>query len=430
MKSFDQTFSKVWPAAAPPEAKFVLFTVLFVWFSLVLSAGIITVEPNGVITPGSTLTINIRMPGGLQEVEMEIARLESGDAQTIIVPRTPVADGNNKAPFIDGNPGKGVIEIALRLTPEFSSGSYIFRVFRGKGGLDDSVMIEVENRPEGFVTWFKETVKDIKETLRDSLAISRYFKGGTGRNRAPVYGDLFLMDGKTYEVITRLTETGDCLQPTLSPGGKQVAYIRWLNNTGQLWLLDIDKDKPAALPRQMMKSFTGSVLNPLWSPDGKAIAFLSGDSLWVMKVEGETPRQVMEFPGIQQLLAWTRDGGQVIFAAKPGVGVAILTGQGELLSQGDPGLKPEEKAALDIWQVDIHGGKPQRLLYDASWLWLPYLAPDGSMLMFSMPVQQGGSMLWTREEKDFTRAEMIREGFDPAWTPEGDRIVFGSVGKK
>jgi len=294
-RSFDQTFSKVWPPAGPPEAKFLLAVVLFGWFSIVLSAGIITVEPNGVITPGSTLTINILLPAGLQAVDMEIARLESGGEggtdERIIVKKTPVADGNSKGPFVDGNPGKGIIEIALRLTPEFSSGSYIFRVFRGKGSLPDSVMIEITNRPDLFPIGIKDT-----------LAVSRYFKGGTDRDRTPVYGDLFLMNGKTYETIARLTETGDCLQPTWSPDGKRIAYVRWFNGAGQLWVLDVEKDKPAALPRRLMKDFPGSVMNPLWSPDGKDIAFLSGESLWVMKVGLLNLTKALEYCILENLM--------------------------------------------------------------------------------------------------------------------------------
>ncbi len=52
IKSFDQTFSKVWPPAGPPEAlSFLALMLLIGWFSITLTAGTVTVEPNGVVTP-------------------------------------------------------------------------------------------------------------------------------------------------------------------------------------------------------------------------------------------------------------------------------------------------------------------------------------------------------------------------------------------
>jgi hypothetical protein len=437
IKSFDQTFSKVWPPAGPPEALSILVLVLLVgWFSITLAAGTVTVEPNGVVTPGTTLTIRIQLTGGNRAVEIEIAGSETaGAAEKILVARTPVADGNTQRPFIDRDPAKERIEIELRLPLDIPAGIYVFRVFPGKGRLPDSAVIEVENRPAGFLAWVKETVRDWKEMINDTPATSGYFKGETVRT--PACGDLFLLDSRTYEVTARLTETGDCLQPAWAPDGKKLVYIRWLNEAGQPWLLDLEKEKEKpAVPRRLMKDFNGSVTKPLWSPDGKHIAFLSGERLWIMKMEGETARQVTGCEGVQQILAWTRDGKQVIFAAKPGEGSDILVGPGELLSLDGPDINSEDKAAMGIWQVEIpqgtegKEGKLHRQVYDVLWGWLPYLSPDGTRLMFSLPMQPEGYMLWTRTGKDFTRAEMRREGFDPAWALEGDRIVFVSMGKK
>jgi hypothetical protein len=414
--------------------RLVLMLGAVVWISTVLAAGSVTVEPNGVVTPGTTLTIRIQLKGRNRAVDIEIAGRETSNAEKILVARTSVADGNTQSPFIDRDPAKDRIETELRLPLDIPPGIYVVRVFPGKSRLPDSAVIEVENRPAGFIAWMKETVRDWKEMIKDSLSTSGYFKGEIGRTLA--YGDLFLMDSQTFEVKARLTETGDCLQPAWAPDGEKLVYIRWKNETGQLWLLDLEqgKDKPAE-PQRLMKDFTGSVMNPLWSPDGKHIAFLSGEGLWIMKMEGETTRQVTGCVGVHQILAWTRDGKQVIFAKESGDYIDILTGTGELLSPIGLDIKPKEKAVLDIWQVEILQGKegkkrkPQRLVYDVLWGWLPYLSPDGTRLVFSLPMQPEGYMLWTREGKDFTRAEMRREGFDPAWAPKGDRIIFVSTGE-
>ena len=41
----------------------------------------------------------------------------------------------------------------------------------------------------------------------------------------PVYGDLFLMDSRTFQVLARLTETGDCLQSAWAPHGDRIVFV-------------------------------------------------------------------------------------------------------------------------------------------------------------------------------------------------------------
>lgn len=403
--------------------RFILSIEILLCFSTALTAGIITLEPNEVITFGSTLTVRIALPAGLQSVEMEIAHKESGgiDKERIIVPGRIVKDGNNEIPFIDKNNERGKIEMGLCFTSELSPGTYVFRVFQGKENLTDSAMIEVK-KSDPFL---KKLISRFKESIEDTFTAPRYFKGET--NHSVVCGDLFLMDGKNYETLNRLTDTGDCLQPAWSPSGKTVAYVRWINNIGQLWKIDLDKDKPVSSPKQMMKLFTGNVNNPLWSPDGKYIAFISDESIWVMDAEEETFKKIIQREGIQQLLSWSEDGKEIVFSASPQEGITILSSQGEKVVLLDTVQNPEEKERLDIWQVDINisNGNPKQLLYDAAWFWLPYLSPDGKILFFSTP----SGKLFTREGENFTRAEMREDGFNPAWSFQGDRIVFFSKWK-
>ena len=69
----------------------------------------------------------------------------------------------------------------------------------------------------------KETVRNRREMIDDTLAASRYFKGETAR--MPAYGNLFLLDSRTYDVLTCLTETGDCLQPAWAPQGDRIVFV-------------------------------------------------------------------------------------------------------------------------------------------------------------------------------------------------------------
>jgi Tol biopolymer transport system component len=92
--------------------------------------------------------------------------------------------------------------------------------------------------------------------------------------------DLYVVDAETGN-LTRLTNDrfGD-MQPQWSPDGKRIAFAsdRGANADAELlrfphWqitMLDLEKGSVAVLPNQ-----AGLNINPQWSPDGKAIAYVS-----------------------------------------------------------------------------------------------------------------------------------------------------------
>jgi Tol biopolymer transport system component len=62
----------------------------------------------------------------------------------------------------------------------------------------------------------------------------------------------------------------DITDPTASPDGTHLAMTRTLPQSGQsVWLLDLKRDIPTRLTLD-----TGSARDPTWSPDGKFVAFL------------------------------------------------------------------------------------------------------------------------------------------------------------
>jgi Tol biopolymer transport system component len=56
------------------------------------------------------------------------------------------------------------------------------------------------------------------------------------------------------------------LDPVLSPSGQQVAFTRWVGDTGSLWTIDIDGANERQILGEMRKA-----KGPEWSPDGAQI---------------------------------------------------------------------------------------------------------------------------------------------------------------
>jgi tricorn protease len=103
-------------------------------------------------------------------------------------------------------------------------------------------------------------------------------------------------------------------QPTLS--AEQLAFLY----AGDLWIADLaERDGLHALRPRRLTAQKGQKLNPIFSPDGRWIAF-SGNydgnlSVYVVSREGGSPRRLTYHPGADLARGWTPDGERVLFAS-------------------------------------------------------------------------------------------------------------------
>ncbi|HXO09670.1 MAG TPA: amidohydrolase family protein [Solirubrobacteraceae bacterium] len=115
------------------------------------------------------------------------------------------------------------------------------------------------------------------------------------------------MKSYNFESTAKQKVTG-IVTPALSPNGKQVAFVA-LN---QLWLMTIGQ-KPQKLTNDKFYK-----ADPAWSPDGKSLAY-STDSDGSMAIfirnlkTGQTRKLTPPFTGPEVQLAWSPDGKQIAF---------------------------------------------------------------------------------------------------------------------
>lgn len=147
--------------------------------------------------------------------------------------------------------------------------------------------------------------------------------------------DIYLTDiaGSVQRQVTN-TAAADG-EPSLSPSGDMIAFVRNGAGTPRIWIvaapvLDSEPGStPAAVPLQTGSGDLVPERSPVWSPDGRSIAFASArtgiSQLFVVGASGGAAVQVTHEAGGAFDPAWSDDGRSIIYTAATGTTSLALT---------------------------------------------------------------------------------------------------------
>jgi len=223
--------------------------------------------------------------------------------------------------------------------------------------------------------------------------------------------------------VKRLTDSASG-EPAFSPDGKKIAFVKYYTSEkgqlcGSLWVLPAAGGSPIQVSHSDPR---GRVGGPIWSPDGKMIAFTSKalsekglserKEICIVPVS-ETGKALasptkIELPlGTYDMLAgWTPDNKVGVFLHNP-----------------DPWA---------IYTISASGGKPVQIT-PSGWATHPQWSPDGERIYFrwnygiaSVP-SHGGELSIVRDHRDST-FNLVYPGSGNAVSPDGKEIVFCDYG--
>lgn len=189
----------------------------------------------------------------------------------------------------------------------------------------------------------------------------------------------------------------------------------------------------------------GVAFEPVWSPDGRRLAFSNHEGLSIINADGSGRRLLLRAPGLD-LLTWSPDGRRMAFLTydprgrKSELAVVDANGSGfRILSAADDDVvapngglawSPDGKwiafAAVAKLRIERTTGGHVRILWTCSNVRAcvdPSWSPDGSKLLFST---DAGMMIAddpTAADRTTPRL-LVPGGGNQRWSPDGHTIAF------
>jgi WD40 repeat protein len=203
-----------------------------------------------------------------------------------------------------------------------------------------------------------------------------------------------------YGQVSKLPIQADIFgrEVSVSPDGKRILVSTW---EGDLWLYDLERNTKI---QALTKKFVWAEF-PIWSPDGRAFAFLASPlekpqnyNLYIQPVNGGDARgPLIEGIGEKQVYCWTPDGKSLIYV--------------ELTTNG-PTLKI----------IDVESRKSRELADGAR---NASVSPDGKWIAYGSP-QSGRFEVYVQPLNGSRSLIPISSGGgnSPAWSSDGKELYY------
>lgn len=207
------------------------------------------------------------------------------------------------------------------------------------------------------------------------------------------------MDGARPQILLRTSEP--LLSPVWSPDGKSVAYVSFETSRPAIFMQNLLTGK-----REQLTNFKGLNGAPAWSPDGKKLALvLSKDGnpeIYTLDLATRRFTRITRHFGIDTEPTWTRDGQNILFTS-------------------NRGGKPQ------IYSAPVAGGYPQRLTFEGDYNARARVTPDGKHIVM-VHRRNGVFHIATQDLKSGEVRVLTETTLDesPSVAPNGASLIYAT----
>ncbi len=292
--------------------------------------------------------------------------------------------------------------------------------------------------------------------LLDVAVLALLFAGGLRAGQAPASKPDALRNLEIDDLL-RIQEVGEI---QVSPEGKWLAYTvgsadrKEDKSETRVWMVPMAGGDPVP-----MTAKGSSASRPRWSPDGRYLAFLSarGESktqVWLLNRNGGDSQQLTEVRQGVKSYEWSPDGKRLLLVIQDPSPEDLAAARDE-----EQGVKPARPRTQPPWVIDrlqtkrdyegyLDRRRTHVYVFDVSAKTLlqvtggdfdddqPAWSPDGRFVVFVSnrdpePDATSNTDLWLvasdNPDRGATMTRLTRnpgEDGEPAWSPDGSRIVY------
>jgi len=236
----------------------------------------------------------------------------------------------------------------------------------------------------------------------------------------------------------RLTKKSGCVEdsgPVWSPDGKFIAFPAWNDSNIEIYTMNADGSN--------LRNITNNPANdkePVWSPDGKRIAFDSNrddnEEIYVMNNDGTNPRNITKSQENEHTPGWARGGKSLVFLRDY---VEFPPGYDD--KNSDAAAFSSRYTDSMLYVINLDGTNLRNLSGEESKVSSYDILPDGRVVAFDrdgislnvVDIEMGRERKIIKEYTEFYPGDEELYGNnsignDIKWSPDGKRIAFVAGG--